>query len=183
MTPRSSLRGRVLDPEGKPAAGVAVKLGFAYGESTDEKGEFVFKDLPPEVFTLSATPKPQPDAKDEDRIVTTYYPSAVDSAQAVPIKVQGVDLFGYDIGLETAPARTIRGVVIDVDGKPAAHATVSVTKPSSGIVTLIAMERGAIFGWPQSIAAAESVETKDGTFEFPPVVEGDWKLRAVLRPR
>ena len=187
MTPGAGLRGRVLDPEGKPVAGIAVKLGSAYGENTDEKGEFVFKNLPPATFTLSATPKLQPAAKEEQRVVTTYYPSAVDSAQAVPIKIEGVDLFGYDIRLETAAARIIRGVVIDVDGKPAPHATVSVSKPAPGpvpgIATMITMARGNIINWPQSIAAAESVETKeDGTFVFPPLPEGDWSVRAALRP-
>jgi hypothetical protein len=180
LTPLASVRGRVLDPEDAPAAGIAVKLGV-WQSVTDEKGEFVFEDVPSfDSFTLSATPKPQADAKDEARIVTTYYPSVVDSDQAMRIHVDGVDLFGYDIRLRTAPARAIRGVVIDVDGKPAPHARVTISKRGSGMVTMV---RGPfnLLRLGQYVAAAEPVETKeDGTFAFPPVLEGDWRVRAVL---
>jgi hypothetical protein len=181
LTPLASVHGRVLDPEGEPAAGIVVKFGGAGQRVTDENGEFVFQDVSSfGSFPLSATPKPQADAKDETRIVTTYYPSVVDSDQAVPIHVDGVDLFGYDIRLRTAPARRVRGAVIDVDGKPAPHAQVTISKRESGMVTIV---RGPfnMFHFGQNVAAAEPVETKeDGTFAFPPVIEGDWRVRAVL---
>jgi hypothetical protein len=185
MMPSASVRGRVLDPEGKPAAGVAVKLGPGSVSITDENGEFVFKEVPPERTTLSARPKPQPEAKDEMRIVTTFYPSTVDSSQAVPVEVQGVDLFGYDIRLQIAPARGIRGVVLDADGKPAPHAKMSVTQPASrlasGMLTMIAIARGTVISWPQTMVVAEFVEANDdGTFAFPQVLEGDWSIRAAL---
>jgi beta-lactamase regulating signal transducer with metallopeptidase domain len=188
MAPNATMRGRVLDPQGKPAAGVSVKFGppSVPVSVTDEKGEFVFEDVPPiGAFTLSATPSPQPDAKEEERIVTTYYPSAVDSTQAAPINVNGVDLSGYEIRLRTAPARRIRGVVIDVDGKPAPHAEVSVFKLAPEMVSGRAggVRNGAVFDVlsPQEVAAAEPVESgDDGTFAFPPVIEGDWRVRAVL---
>jgi hypothetical protein len=46
MTPHASVRGRVFDPEGNPASGVAVKLGPFGAESiTDGNGEFVFKSV------------------------------------------------------------------------------------------------------------------------------------------
>jgi hypothetical protein len=180
LTPLASVRGRVLDPEDAPAAGIVVKFGV-WQSVTDEKGEFVFEDVPSfDSLTLSATPKPQADAKNETRIVTTYYPSVVDSDQAVRIHVDGVDLFGYDIRLRTAPARGIRGVVIDVDGKPAPHARVTISKRESGMVTMV---RGpfSMVRFGQYVAAAEPVETKeDGTFAFPPVLEGDWRVQAVL---
>ncbi len=173
MTPPAGVRGRVLDPDGKPAAGIAVKASSRIDMSiTDENGEFVIKEVPPLIrFTLSATPKPQTDggAKDEERIVTTYYPSVIDSSQAARIQVQGVDLFGYDIRLQTAPARRIRGVVLDVDGKPAARARVTVSKPALGMITRVIAGRGTVTGDPQS-ATAESAETnEDGAFAFPPV--------------
>lgn len=176
LTPLASVRGRVLDPEGKPAAGVSVKGPGAQPVVTDENGEFVLEELVPgRPFTLSATPKTQPE-KDGERIVTTYYPSVVDSDQAVPILAQG-DLVGYDIRLRTAFARAIRGVVIDADGKPAAYAPVTIIKPASG---LIMRARGTFFSFgdqPRKITAAEPVETnEDGTFAFPPVIEGDWMV-------
>jgi len=187
MTPLASLRGRVLDQDGKPASGITVNITennpSLLGEKTitDEKGEFVFADLEPRPYTLAATPKPQPKpqagAKEVERVVTTYYPSAVDGSQAVQIPVQGVDLFGYDIRLRTALAREVRGVVLDVDGKPAPHARVSIYKLMWGMVTML--RPGISGGLPEAIAAASPVETKeDGTFAFPPVLEGEWKVRA-----
>src|SRR5580704_16108195 len=48
MTPMASVRGRVLDPEGKPAAGITVKFGpIAEDQVTDENGEYVFEEMPP----------------------------------------------------------------------------------------------------------------------------------------
>jgi hypothetical protein len=188
MTPSASIRGRVLDPEGKPAAGVIVKLD-AGGcsdcapldlKEVDEDGEFLFENvLPGFAVILSATPKPQPNATDETRIVTTYYPSVVDIKQATPIRHQGLDLIGYDLRMQTALGRAIRGVVIGVDGKPARAAMVSVVKPASGMVSMI---RGAWGGFPAPVAGAEPGQTRsDGKFVFPPVLEGDWTLRAVQR--
>jgi len=155
-----------------------VKISPLYDASiTDEKGEFVFKEMPPDSYKLSATPNPQAAEKDGERVMTTYYPSVVDSGQAVPIQVHGVDLFGCDIRLQTASARKVRGVVIDIDGKPAPHATVSVSRPALGIVTIVTMDRGLVINWPESTGAAESVETKeDGTFVFPSVLEGNWRF-------
>jgi hypothetical protein len=183
MTPFATVHGRVLDPEGKPAPGIAVKLGPVSEDRTDEKGEFAFEDVPPGMaFALSATPPTQPDSNpnDGERLVTTYYPSVVDRDQAVQIKVEGVDLFGYDIRLRTAAARAISGIVIDADGKPVAHARVTVSRRFSGMLTTV---RGPMnfLDLPQT-TAAEPVETKDdGTFAFPPVLEGNWNVRASAR--
>jgi hypothetical protein len=192
MTPFASVRGRVLDPEGKPAAGIIVKLDGSVCrdcapldmKETDADGEFEFEGVPPGLATiLSATPKrpasDQANAKDEEHMVTTYYQSVVDIDQAALIKLQGLDLIGYDIRLQTALGHSIRGVVVGVDGKPARAAMVSVSKPVSGMIVMV---RGAWYGIPQEGAGAEPGETKsDGTFVFPPVLEGDWKVRAVQR--
>jgi Carboxypeptidase regulatory-like domain len=182
LIPGASLRGRVLDPEGMPEAGIAVKI-FRWFESwstTDEKGEFIFRNVMPGWYTLSATPKVDADAKGSEGIVTTYYPSEVDSGQAAPIQVKGADLSGFDIRLRTAPSRRISGVVIGGDGKPAAHAKVTIGKPLSREVTII---RGArtMAELPAAVAGAEAVESQeDGAFTFPPVLEGDWIVRAAL---
>jgi hypothetical protein len=44
--------------------------------------------------------------------------------------MQGIDLFGYDIRLQTAEARRVRGVVLEANGKPAKHATITLLKPA-----------------------------------------------------
>lgn len=170
MAPFASVRGRVLDPEGKPAPGITVTDGsIVEDQVTDENGEYVFEDIPPGMtIVLSAIPPAGsgPAPQDGETIVTTYYPSAVDSDQAERIHLQGVDLIGYDIRLRTARAHAIRGVVLDVDGKPEAGAMVGISKPASGVLTSITGPVNYEWGW-QRVVGAREVETKeDGTFNF-----------------
>lgn len=183
MPPFAALRGRVTDSEGKPAAGITVKFGPLVDEQeTDEKGEFVLEDIPPGSFVLSATPPVQPVPKEGRSMVTTYYPSVVDSSQAVPLKVQGVDLFGYEIRMQAASAHSIHGVVIGLDGKPAPKAEIRITRPVTGRALWVRGPWNVFTPGQTSVAAAQPVQTKDdGTFEFPPVLDGDWTVRAVLR--
>jgi hypothetical protein len=184
MTPLAGIRGKVLDPEGKPAAGFVVALDSRCNgctaidvSITNEDGEYSFTGLPPnDSLILSASPKTQ-DPKAEEKIVTTYYPSAVDRDLAQGIRSQGLDLFGYDIKLRTAPAHSVRGVVVDDAGKPVPKAIVSIVKPASGIVAAF---RGDFPSPPLEVPVAEPSETRDdGTFTFPSVLRGNWTLRAV----
>ncbi len=174
MTPFASVRGRVLDPDGKPAAGITVRL-VGPDKVTNENGEFVFKSVAPSCcLTLAAMPKPQPPGKDSIRIVTTYYPSVVDSAQAAKIAVGTADLT-FDIRRQTARARAIRGVVIGMDGKPAPNSRIIITKNESGPAAFI---RGLPRHLPSKVEAAAPVTTENGAFVFPSVPEGEWMLRA-----
>lgn len=184
MTPLAHLNGRVLDPEGNPAAGYVVAVDSACSGCTamqvkvsNQDGEFSFTDLPPDgSFLVSVSPKTQ-DPKLDEKIVTTYYPSAVERDLAQGISMQGGDLFGYDIKLRTAPARSIRGVVLDDAGKPVPKALVSIVKPQTGIAIAI---RGAAGPPPVEMPLAEPTETlEDGAFRFPAVIEGAWTLRVV----
>jgi hypothetical protein len=146
---------------------------------TDDQGAFAFQNLGATRFQLLAKIKAQRDGKDGERLVTTYYPSAIYPEEAVPIQVDGLDLSGYEIRLRTAPARTVRGVLLDADGKPKPHVSVALSKPATR-VGLIPMIRG--IGWQQLVPAAstawDNYETgADGAFEFPAVLEGDWMLK------
>lgn len=62
MTTYPSLRGRVLDAEGKPAAGIHVQANSSVGVATltDAEGAFNFPKLTPGRYTLVATPNPRP---------------------------------------------------------------------------------------------------------------------------
>ncbi len=140
MIPRASLQGRVLDPEGKPAQGITVTLdSFGVSAITDEDGVFKIQNVKPGQSRLSAKPKSQAQAQDKngEKPVTTYYPSIIDSTQAVWVEVRGVDLFGYDIRLQAAPARRVRGMVLDAGGRPAAHATLTLLRPAYRRVVFI----------------------------------------------
>lgn len=178
MSPYPSLRGRVLDPDGKPVEGITVKVTGAPDTITDKDGLFIFEVVRPGSQQLWATPEPQAEAKNEERVVTTYYPSVVEKDQAQAIKVEDVDLFGYDIRLRTARARRIRGVVIGPDGSPEENSTVVISKRATQAP--IIMLQGALFP-PQDPSQAEHlVANDDGSFEFPEVAEGDWLLRGIV---
>ncbi len=161
----TTLRGRVIDPEEKPAAGITVQAKMVDSlpgitAVTDQDGAFVIGGLVPGTYKLSAQVKLTADTEDGERSVTTYFPSSLDREAAEPIKVQGVDLSGYNIQLRTSLVRKIRGVVIDVNGEPTPQATVLLLKPGSG-------------------EDVEQVLTDDdGRFELSPVLEGDWKVQA-----
>ncbi len=177
LTPLASLRGRVVDPERKPVAGIKVQFGLSTA-MTDDQGGFAFQKLNPATGQLSAKVKPQADGKDGERLVTTYYPSAIYPEQAVKIQVDGLNLSGYEIRLRTAPARTVRGVLLDADGKPMPHVSVELSK--AAVHEVIPMIRG-VFS-PLRIAAASiawdrSETGVNGVFEFPAVLEGDWILK------
>ncbi|HEY1759069.1 MAG TPA: carboxypeptidase-like regulatory domain-containing protein [Bryobacteraceae bacterium] len=185
LTPKANIRGRVFDPDGNPAAGVSVRVANWPGSPkiTNENGEFLLEAVGAgSRVILAATPSAQAVAKsaskDGTRLVTTYYPSAIAMDQAVKITMTGVDA-SYDIRLQTAFARTIKGLVMGVSGKPAPHVSVAIYKSEPAPITLIrGMPMGGLL--PQT-SAAQPVETgDDGTFAFPPVLEGDWTLSAMV---
>ena len=179
LTPLAKLSGRVVDPEGKPVPGIPVQIGAAT-KVTDQEGAFTFEKLSPSSYKLSAKVKPQADGKDGERLVTTFFPSTAYPEQAVPIKIQGVDVSGFEIRLRTAPARTVRGVVTDATGKPVPHISVVLGKPTvTGLVAVLRGAAGALQLGPETATPWDYVQTgDDGTFEFPAVLEGDWNLRA-----
>jgi hypothetical protein len=183
-----TLRGRVLDAEGKPAVGVTVQLGAslqALQAQTGADGSFAFLKLSPGFFTLVARPNP-PRAEtkaspDQDRVevVPTYYPSVIDSVQAEAIQVRGgMDLSGYDIRLRTAPVQRVRGTVLDIDGKPVPKAPVSLLIPASAPPFLMRGPLG-LPGLFQPGLIEQTLQTSaDGSFEFPSVRRGEWQIRA-----
>jgi hypothetical protein len=177
----------VLDPDGNPAPGYVVAIDSMCNGCTaadvsiaNQDGEYSFTDLPPggPPRIISVSPKSQ-DPEKEEKIVTTYYPSSIDRELAQAIKIEGVDLFGYDIKLRTARAHSVQARVIDDEGKPVPKALVSIVKRDVGIATAI---RGAftISLAPAEIPVAEPAETtEDGVFKFNSVMEGNWILRVV----
>ena len=190
MAPAATLTGRVLDPDGKPVAGVAVKLTGAGEAETDEDGAFKFDVVPPGSHQLSAIPKPQADAKDGERVVTTYYPSALQSGQSQSIQMESVDLVGYEIRLRKAAVWRVRGAVVDPANRPEAHAVVMLAKPTTDpAIVLRTPLSGIVFGpkgpldpmrrFP-SEAEPRHVDTDEsGDFEFDEVPSGDWRLTVV----
>jgi hypothetical protein len=162
MLPWPTVRGRVLDPERRPAAGAAVAaIGVSRGQessTTDETGAFRIEHIPPGEYVLQGVPKePHPTADTE--IAPTYYPNVTERADATRVKLKpGMDLAGYDIVLRTVRAFRVAGRVVDERGEPAAGATVEATTSRTKATT-----------------------KEDGTFELERVRPGEGALRAQLQ--
>ena len=194
IQPWGSLRGRVLDEDGKPAAGVRVECGCTRddGVATDQSGEFTFQDLRPGSYRLAAKPEAKIRMQDGVRLgtVAIYYPSVTEPAQAVPIVVRiGENVSGIEIRLKSVPVHRVAGVVLGVDGKPAAHATVKLmgragavrqSLGSSVMAVDISLLVYATVGPAPEPEIARTESHDDGAFEFPAVESGDWRLSAEI---
>ncbi len=192
LTPYAKIRGRVVDPEEKPVPNARVTLGGrprVVEATTDYEGNFAFDKLLPGSYTVLAKPKPVPPVKepaaDRIEIVPTYFPSAIEWAEAAPVIVRaGVDASGIRIELRSVPVYRVRGVVLDDAGKPAAKTTVTLHSPeaepgNSGPVVMNLRGSLTRIAAPElGPAIATTVTDGQGAFEFSSVREGDWLLRA-----
>jgi hypothetical protein len=198
LTPSATLAGRVLDGDGKPVAKVevlapgkmaAMSFGFK-AATTDEEGRFTFDSLDPGSYTLLAKPPdktsetPAPEGERVE-VLPTYFPSALDRAQAEVLNVKaGADLSGYDIRLRSAPVYRVRGVVLDEAGMPAEKAEVALTSRGEHGGSLAKFSLGSAVQYVmQSFGGspeAQAVSGKDGAFEFPAVRAGEWSVGAEL---
>jgi len=158
--PGSTLRGRLLDGDGRPMPGIRVQLlrlrylGI-YETDTDREGRFAFENVRPTLYAIMAKPG-EPIAG-----APTYYPGVVDRLQAIPIAIpSGAELAGYEFRLAASPAFRVRGTVLDESGAPVPGARVALkTEGSPG---------------NQAIVDAD----KHGRFEFPSVTPGWWRCTA-----
>jgi hypothetical protein len=193
LVPWSSLRGRILDEDRNPVAGVRVEIDLARdgSTSTNPQGEFEFTGLAPGAYTLVAKPPPKTFIREGERLgaVAVYYPSATERSQAVPILVRsGQDVSGIELRLMNVPVHRVAGIVLDPAGKPAPHATVklldaaSMPRAQQGFSFVMgdrkSMHREIAPGSEPEVAQTESRE--DGTFELPAIESGDWRLSSVL---
>ena len=195
LTPLDTIAGRVLGPDGKPAAGVAVSVYpniMAEVAETDAEGRFALHDLRPGSYTLIARPPKSAQAgpaKDGTATVTTYYPSVADQSLVQPIVVRGQGNFGggYEIRMQTALVHRVRGIVLDEEGKPSPGAELTLLQNPEG--TPGSMGLGARPGVsffalgmrrePSGVSEVTTIAGKDGHFEFPAVRSGDWRINAV----
>jgi protocatechuate 3,4-dioxygenase beta subunit len=179
----ATVRGRVLDAEGKPAAKIGVVLAPG-SQLTDEEGRFEFHNVRPGDYLLRALPTAN--GSDTVQPVPTYYPSTTSRAEAEHIQVRaGADLAGYEIRLRTSPIYHVRGTVFDENGKPEPGANVRLLGPGEKrLLSGISMNGTTgtrtylnFLGARQEEAA--TLSAKDGTFELS-ARPGDWSLQAEL---
>ena len=117
-------------------------------------GSYGLSVLPP-LDAKPPTPEPDGPALAWKRV---YYPDAALPAAASKIVVlPGSDVLDLQMKLLAVPARAVRGVVVDPEGRPLPKINLHMGEPFS--VTSVASR-------------------SDGTFEFPAVPEGEWLLVA-----
>jgi hypothetical protein len=192
MDPYGSVRGRVVDEDGKPAAKLRVEISNVVdGDTlTDEHGEFAFTDLRPRAYTVVARPAPVTRIENGEKVgaVSIYYPSATQVADASPVQVGwGSQVAGIEIRLRSVPVHRVAGVVVDEADRPVEAATVkllgragSARSSSFGISMRAPMVTHGSAGPGQQPELARVDTKKDGAFEFAAVETGDWRLTAVV---
>lgn len=165
----ATVRGKVLDPDGKEAEGIIVHLNrersSALRAVTDEHGEFVIEDVQPGNYALRAL-DPEDGAKDGEKTIGGEYPERID--------VAGGDISGLTIQLRKIAVRHVRGVV-----SPAVPAEVRLLKPSSE-QALWVYGPFAVRRFPLDDEAFHLDASQDGAFDIE-VPEGDWVLEASLK--
>ena len=123
------IRGRVVDSNGQPVVGVKVDIVPANGATsesmpgksrfTNEEGHYAFDWIPPGSYLLGVNLIGSTDAQCPRQ--RTYYPGVPYSSDAQAIAIgEGQELQDYDLQLPPQPPeRTIEGVVVWPDGRPA----------------------------------------------------------------
>ena len=169
LTPRSRVAGRVLDGGGRPVSGAELLLdGSLTGQTatSDDEGNFLFRATPGSYILSARSPigLPPPAAAEDERLgwAHTYYPGVLDRYAAVKISVHaGSDVWGRDITLRITRLVRVRGIVFDNKGDPAAKVPVQAARTDETLSDDIRV-----------------VSKEDGSFEFPSLPEGEWRVFA-----
>ena len=195
LVPLAELGGRVLDSEGVPLEKAAVECLEAHSGQvrmvavTDSDGRFSIERLPPGRYLLRAAPssnfyaayvaraksreesEKQTDVNPNRKLwPATYYPHAIDRLLASAITVRGgEDMQGYEIRLQQTSAFRIQGAVLDERGSAAGGVRVKLKSADSVDWMLDAPPY------------AQTTTRDDGSFEFPTVGPGHWRLIAQMK--
>lgn len=164
MTRLVALRGRVVDANGDPVAGIEVQVRPGTPVTTGGRGEFAYEKADPGSYAILAVPPDPPPAADgEERVVPvpTYY----DGGRRVLVRGDA-DVTGLEIRLESAPVYRVSGTVVDQTGAPQPGADVQ----------LFAVDRSGPAEVFRQEARTQSGD--DGSFEFAAVRPGDWRVAA-----
>lgn len=164
MMPLPHVSGRVMDNKGNPVPGAHVRIsgsGLFFSEEVGAAGKFDLKELPG-AYVLSASapagwkpPDPDPETGQAMGWPETYYPGSAVAEGASKLAVRpGADVSDLELKLLAVPVHAVRGVLLNIDGKPVPKQKVNLADE-------------------EPLQPAREAETKaDGAFEFPAVTDG-----------
>jgi Carboxypeptidase regulatory-like domain len=176
MLPCAVITGRVLDEDGDPMPDAFVtllhrtsneKLDQMAGERTNDVGQYRISGIMPGRYYVSVTPPPdmamlsshKKDPRADLAYVPTFYPNAIDHAQASAVELRAGDEVPIDLSLTRTQTARIRGTV--VINSAAAHASVALRSTDGNLMF-------------------NQVEVdKDGKFEMRDVAPGTYELLAI----
>jgi hypothetical protein len=174
MAPLARISGRVVDGRGDGVANARLELIGArlLDEGTDATGKFEFRLLPGD-YTLSVVPpiglKPPNREPDNDRVMVwtrTFYPGVSLPEAASKIVAQpGRVISGIELKLQAVPVHAVRGGP-------------SQSRRHSGAQGGDHVKLSEEIGRQPPAHRAES--GSGGAFEFPAVVDGEWRLAAAV---
>ncbi len=167
----AAISGRVVNHGGKPIAMAIVMAqeampgdrlrpaqGFssALGDRTDDTGSFRIFGLRPGAYVVTAQPMRETFISLDGAtgiisggvLPPTYFPGTVSPSDATRIRVRSGDEHG-PIEIIVSPTRflTVRGVLLDPDGQPAANVNVSLQRQTSGLVGVTVTRQQLQSGW------------------------------------
>jgi carboxypeptidase family protein len=179
--------GRVLDARGGPITRVmvlamqqlrnrdgSVRLTGGASGQTNDLGEFRVSGLGPGLYVVLAQPPPSfvnpftggsPTAAPASS-VRTFYPGALDVAQASPVAVsRGLTTRGIEFSMLSVPSYQVFGVVVDNSGRPVGGAAVRLVQARPPLPATVYQ------GSPSAL---------DGTFVIVNVPEGRYSAQAAI---
>jgi protocatechuate 3,4-dioxygenase beta subunit len=190
MTAQSFISGKIADEDGEPFPGArasvfritrvngkqqlaplpAVPAGpdgsFAIGNLS--AGRYYLAASDPPSLTQTSQREVSTGKRGDERYVTTYYPSAVDSSAATIINVpSGVEIRNMDIRLQKARVFHLYGRTVDASGSTIPSAILNLFYP----------------GVRDPMGNAHQVFANQGAFEFNRLLPGTYALRAMTGPR
>lgn len=168
-----TIKGSVVDASGKPVAGVRISArsisgmwGWGDNTTSDEAGNFVLDGLRPGDYRVTA----QRTWNDQLRKPGT----TDDSKQGEKVTVRPSTTASVKLVVESQTG-SIKGVVIDTDGKPVADAFVSAARESDAVGSQTTSVARTRWEWDDNKPVITSV---DGTFTVEHLSPGVYTVRA-----
>jgi len=191
LTQGLAITGRVLDPLGQPAIGMAITAyRSTYNEGKpmwtpvlsrpiDDRGEYRLSPLPPGDYYVGVTPPPNLVAPAvQNPPVRTFFPGVTDTSLATLLTLKSGDVPRVDFSIRTAPAAffKITGFAVNpVPSRPAAGAI------DNGFSSFILIPVESNINEPNTFVNAISAENRaGGEFEIRNVRPGIYELYPVV---